>query len=84
MALMGVVLHIANIQSNPITESRSARAQHACESGRERPRHQSQNGAFFFGFLFGPTGLGVSAFLRSFVSSRCQNMTFIYLFFAIF
>jgi hypothetical protein len=44
----GCVIHLANIQSDTITESRSARAQHACESGRERPRHQSQNGSFPF------------------------------------
>jgi hypothetical protein len=42
---------VANIQSDAITESWTAWAQHACESGRERPRHQSQNGAFCVCFL---------------------------------
>jgi len=42
---------VANIQSDAITESWTARAQHACESGRERPRYQSQNGAFLFAFV---------------------------------
>ena len=42
----------ANIQSDAITESWTARAQYACESGRERPRYQSQNGAFAFVFLY--------------------------------
>ena len=42
---------VAIIQSDAITESWTARAQHACESRRERPRYQSQNGAFFAFYL---------------------------------
>jgi hypothetical protein len=61
---------VANIQSNAITESWTARAQHACESGRERPRHQSQNGAFAVCFLyFGNSGCRRSYFFPPFVSS---------------
>lgn len=54
---------VANIQSDAITESWTARAQHACESGRERSRYQSQNGAFCVCFLFWKFHLGSPSFL---------------------
>jgi hypothetical protein len=54
---------VANIQSDAVTESWTARAQHACESGRERPRYQSQNGAFAFVSLFWKFHSGSPSFL---------------------
>ena len=67
----GCVIQLANIQSDAITESRSARAQHACESGRERPRYQSQNGTF--PFIRFPPGLGVCALISLFhLDANCD------------
>lgn len=61
--LMSFFFLVANIQSDAITESWTARAQHACESRRERPRYQSQNGAFAFVFLFWKFHSGSPSFL---------------------
>jgi nucleolar GTP-binding protein len=69
---------VANIQGDAITESWTARAQHACESRRERPRYQSQNGAFAFSYFknfirvllsLAGHGVGVLTFFFFFVSS---------------
>jgi hypothetical protein len=84
---------VANIQSDAITESWTARAQHACESGRERPRYQSQNGAFCICFLFWKFHSGcplshswcrrsMSFFSLCFIFDA--NMTFILHFYTIF
>lgn len=72
-ALMRFFFLVANIQSDAITKSWTARAQHACESGRKRPRYQSQNGAFAFAFSY----LEISSSSYSRLDTRCRRSYFL-------